>query len=352
MHRPSRQRTSRPPQAPGVHGTVGPPTWATLPRPPQSHRDEVPLGQGPGPRAVAIPDGIPLANLIELTTWITHPDQTMQQNPFRERFPAPFPRHATRLIGLVVATGTIVLTMAAGPSIAGAQTSPDQAGEIVRHVDDLLRGESSHGTVRMEVVTERWTRTMEMEMWSLGQEYSLVRVLSPSREAGTATLKVDRDIWNYLPRVDRTIKVPGSGMGGSWMGSHFTYDDLVRESSMVDDYEIEVSFEGERDGTELWEFTLTPLPEAPVVWGRLELEVRKNDRMPQESRYFDDRGELARTMTFSNFRTMDGRLVPTELSMRPEDKPGERTTLQYEDLEFNTGLSSSFFSLQRLRGGP
>jgi hypothetical protein len=163
---------------------------------------------------------------------------------------------------------------------------------------------------------------------------------------------VDRDIWNYLPRVDRTIKVPGSGMGGSWMGSHFTYDDLVRESSMVDDYEIEVSFEGERDGTEIWEFTLVPLPEAPVVWGRLELEVRKSDRMPLESRYFDDRGELARTMTFSNFRTMDGRLVPTELSMRPEDKPEERTTLLYEDLEFETGLSESFFSLQRLRGGP
>ncbi len=244
------------------------------------------------------------------------------------------------------------LTVAACPPTAAAQTSPQEASEIVRHVGDLLRGESSHGKVRMEVVTERWTRTMEMEMWSLGQDYSLVRVLSPSREAGTATLKVDRDIWNYLPRVDRTIKVPGSGLGGSWMGSHFTYDDLVRESSMVDDYEIEVSFEGERDGTEIWEFTLVPLPEAPVVWGRLELEVRKSDRMPLESRYSDDRGELARAMTFSDFRTIDGRLVPTELSMRPEDKPEERTTLLYEDLEFETGLSESFFSLQRLRGGP
>jgi hypothetical protein len=136
------------------------------------------------------------------------------------------------------------------------------------------------------------------------------------------------------------------------MGSHFTYDDLVRESSMVDDYEIEVSFEGERHGTEIWEFTLIPLPEAPVVWGRLELDVRESDRMPLESRYFDDRGERARTMIFSDFRTMDGRLVPTQLSMHPEDKAGERTTLHYEDLQFDTGLSPSFFSLQRLRGGP
>ncbi len=275
----------------------------------------------------------------------------MRQSPWHDRFPALIRATMTPLTAGVVATGAILLTMAAYPSTAAAQTSPDEAHEIVRHIDDLLRGESSHGKVRMEVVTERWTRTMEMEMWSLGQEYSLVRVLSPSREAGTATLKVERDIWNYLPRVDRTIKVPGAGMGGSWMGSHFTYDDLVRESSMVDDYEIGVSFEGERNGIEIWEFTLTPLPEAPVVWSRLELEVRKSDRMPLESRYFDDRGELARTMTFSDFRTMDGRLVPTELSMRPEDSPGEHTTLLYEDLEFETDLSASYFSLQRLRDG-
>ncbi|TVP60511.1 MAG: outer membrane lipoprotein-sorting protein [Gemmatimonadales bacterium] len=278
----------------------------------------------------------------------------MRQSRSLVRFPASPRPFTTPLKGVGVALCMILLatTMAAGPSIAAAQTSPDEAREIVRHVDDLLRGESSRGMVRMEVVTERWTRTMEMEMWSLGQDYSLVRVLSPSREAGTATLKVERDIWNYLPRVDRTIKVPGSGMGGSWMGSHFTYDDLVRESSMVDDYEIEVSFEGERAGTELWEFTLVPQPEAPVVWSRLELDVRTDDRMPLEARYFDDRGELARTMSFSEFRTMDGRLVPTRLSMHPEDKPGERTTLLYQELEFDTGLTSSFFSLQRLREGP
>lgn len=276
----------------------------------------------------------------------------MRQTSLRGRFSILFRSPGTLLPAAVTSAVITLLTMALFPSPVPAQTSPDEAAEIVRQVDDLLRGESSHGTVRMEVVTERWTRTMEMEMWSLGQEYSLVRILSPSREAGTATLKVERDIWNYLPRVDRTIKVPGAGMGGSWMGSHFTYDDLVRESSLVDDYDVGVSFEGERSGTEIWEFTLTPLPEAPVVWGRLEMEVRKDDRMPLESRYFDDRGELARTMIFSDFRTMDGRLVPTRLSMHPEDKAGESTTLLYDDLQFDADLLPSFFSLQRLRGGP
>lgn len=232
------------------------------------------------------------------------------------------------------------------PAALSAQRTPI---EIVRHIDGLLRGESSRGRVTMEVVTARWTRSMEMEMWSLGRDYSLVRVLAPARDAGTATLKVGKDIWNYLPRVDRTIKVPGAGMGGSWMGSHFTYDDLVRESSLVDDFAVELAFDGVRDGARIWEFVLTPRPEAPVVWSRLQLEVRQQDLMPLRSRYYDDRGGLARTMTFSEFRMMGGRLVPAEMHMVPADKPGERTSLRYAELRFNLGLDPSFFSLQRLR---
>jgi hypothetical protein len=240
----------------------------------------------------------------------------------------------------------LAVSTAALPLPVSGQPTPE---EIVRHVDELLRGESSRGRVAMDVVTARWRRTIEMDMWSLGRDYSLVRVRAPARDAGTATLKAGRDIWNYLPRVDRTIKIPSAGMGGSWMGSHFTYDDLVRESSLVDDYAIALGFEGERDGAELWEFVLTPRPEAPVVWSRVELEVRKRDRMPVRARYFDDRGRLARTMVFADFRTLGGRLVPTELSMHPEDKPGERTSLRYADLEFDLALDREFFSLRRLR---
>jgi hypothetical protein len=247
---------------------------------------------------------------------------------------------------LKAASSALVVSALLGMSVSATAQTPEQ---IVRHVDDLLRGESSRGRVTMEVVTARWTRSMEMEMWSLGRDYSLVRVLAPARDAGTATLKVDRDIWNYLPRVDRTIKVPGAGMGGSWMGSHFTYDDLVRESSLVDDFTVQLAFEGVRDGVDIWEFRLTPRPEAPVVWSRVELVVRKSDRMPLRARYYDDRGRLARTMEFANFRTMGRRLVPTELSMHPADRPDERTTLRYSRLEFDIGLQPAFFSLQRLR---
>jgi hypothetical protein len=242
---------------------------------------------------------------------------------------------------------TLVLTSLVGISLPalGQETPRD----IIDKVDRILRGESSHGTATMEVVTEHWSRSITMEVWSLGTDYSLVRVTQPAKEAGTATLKAANDIWNYLPKVDRTIKVPASMMSGSWMGSHFSNDDLVKESRLVEDFDIETSFEGERDGAEVWEFTLTPRPEAPVVWGSIEYQVRKSDYMPMWARYYDEDHVLARTMEFSEFRTMGGRRVPALMHMRPADKPGERTTMLYHDLEFDIDIDESFFSLQTLK---
>jgi len=231
-------------------------------------------------------------------------------------------------------------------------TTPVQgqtAREILEQIDQLLRGDSSHGRVSMEITTEHWSRSLEMEMWSLGTERSLVRVLSPAREAGIATLKAGQEVWNYLPRVDRTIKVPASLMMGSWMGSHFTNDDLVKESSIVDDYDFEIAYEGDRDGVDVWEFSLIPKPEAPVVWGRVEEQVRKADMMPTWVRYYDEDGDLIRTIEFSDYQIMSGRLVPVRMSVIPTDKPDERTTLIYHELDFDVDIDESFFSLRNLR---
>jgi hypothetical protein len=247
--------------------------------------------------------------------------------------------------GVHALSAGLFLLFAVGPAAVEAQT----AREILDEVDRLMRGESSRGVVSMEITTEHWARKLDMEVWSLGTEYSLVRVQSPPREAGMATLKADQEVWNYLPRVDRTIKVPPSLMMGSWMGSHFTNDDLVKESRIVDDYEFEIAFEGERDGEDIWEFLLIPKPEAPVVWGRVEYEVRKRDKMPTSVRYYDEDGDLARSMEFSGFVTLGGRLVPARMDVIPADKPEERTTLIYHELDFDIGLDESFFSLRNLR---
>jgi len=255
----------------------------------------------------------------------------------------------TVLNGISITAVGVVSTLGLGMAPpAGAQTLV-AAREIIERVDQVLRGDSSHGVFRMEVVTEHWERELAMETWSLGTDYSLVRVQSPAREAGTATLMADDDIWNYLPKVDRAIKIPASMMAGAWMGSHFTNDDLVKESQLIKDYDIQLTHDGDRNGVMVWEFRLTPKPEAAVVWGYVDYQVRQGDYMPLFARYYNEDSALARTMKWSDFRNLGGRFVPTVMEMQPADKPEERTKVVYDELEFNIDIEPSFFSLQMLK---
>jgi len=247
------------------------------------------------------------------------------------------------------ACATFALALLGILALAPVQAQAQTAREIIDRVDRLMRGDASIARVTMDIRTENWDRSLTLRSWSLGTEYALIRVETPQREAGTATLRANQEVWNYLPRVDRTIKVPSSMMAGSWMGSHFSNDDLVKESRLVDDYEIELDFEGERDGVEIWEFVLTPLPEAPVVWAKIRYAVRKQDFMPLWTRYYDESDEIVRTMTFSEFRLMGSRLVPAVMTMQPADKPGETTVVRYHELDFDVDLDEDYFSLRNLR---
>lgn len=221
--------------------------------------------------------------------------------------------------------------------------------EIIERVDRIFRGSSSRGVATMEVVTENWERRITVELWSLGTDHSLVRILEPAKEAGTATLMVETNIWNYLPKVDRTIKIPVSMMSGSWMGSHLNNDDLVKLSQLVEDYDIEIVFDGERDSVAVWEFRLTPKLNVAVVWGHIDYRVRQEDDMPLWARYYDEDGELVRTMIFRDFYNLGGRVLPRVTDIFQEDKPGERTTFRYRELEFDIDIDRSFFSIQTLK---
>jgi len=251
-----------------------------------------------------------------------------------------------RLIGLL---GAAWLTGFSASPHRRPQDMPVDARAIVDRVDRLLRGDSSVGKMRMTVATRRWRREMALALWSEGTEKALVKVLEPRKEAGTATLKVGTDIWNYLPRIDRTIRIPTSMMMASWMGSHFTNDDLVKESRLIRDYEIQLSFKGPRDGILIYEFLLIPRPQAPVVWGKIVMEIRAADLMPVRARYYAEAGGLKRTLSFSDYRVLGGRLVPAVLRMVPSDAPEEYTEIRYTELEFDLPLPGDTFSLAALR---
>ncbi len=221
--------------------------------------------------------------------------------------------------------------------------------ELLRQTDDLMRGSSSKATITMRVKTKRWDRTLTMEVWSEGTEKTLFQILSPAKEKGTATLKVDNNIWNYLPKVDRTIKVPASMMSGSWMGSHFTNDDIVKESRFVDDFDCELVDRPGSGPDSHWVIDCIPLPEAPVVWGKVVVKVRAVDELVDEVTYFDEDDRLVRTMTYSDISELGGRRIPRHLKMIPADKPDEFTEVIYDELAFDVKHPARMFSLQALR---
>lgn len=221
--------------------------------------------------------------------------------------------------------------------------------ELLVAADDVQRGESSKAVMTMEVKTSRYERTMKMRALSQGTENSLVTILEPAKDAGVSSLKVGDNLWNYLPKVDRTMKVPAGMMSGSWMGSHFSNDDLVKESRMSEDFTAKFTQEPtEEEPERSWIIELVPKPDAPVVWGKVVLEVSK-DRLPVRIEYFDEKDNLVRTMAFSDVQEIEGRKVPMKMTLTPADKPGEYTRVAYDSLEFDVPLSARTFTLQALK---
>jgi outer membrane lipoprotein-sorting protein len=218
------------------------------------------------------------------------------------------------------------------------------ARETVERRARLFSSKSSIATVKMQISGEAGQRNLSMKIWSLGDKV-LVRINSPKDEADTAILKVGRDIRYYLPKSNRTVKVPASMAMTSWMGSDFTIDDLLKEPFLTRDYSISTSFEGERGEVAVYEYTLTPKPEAAVVWGKIVLQVRQADSVPTWRGYYGEDGKLVRELTFSEYKPMSGRLIPTRLVMRPADKAGALTTIEYEDIVFDVPISEGTFSL-------
>jgi Outer membrane lipoprotein-sorting protein len=230
-----------------------------------------------------------------------------------------------------------------------AQEQPLTPRQILDKVDDLFRSKSSQALATMTVTTAHWKRSLSLEMWSKGKEQSIFRILAPKKEKGTATLRSGNDIWNYLPKVKRVIKLPSSMMAASWMGSHFTNDDLVKESRMADDYTFEITFSGEMQGQEIVEVTCYPKPDAAVVWGKVLVRALRKKYLPLTIKYYDEDLLLARTMTFSQVSQLGGRLLPAVVAMVPEDKPDESTVIHYKKIDFDIDLKDDFFSLRTLQ---
>jgi outer membrane lipoprotein-sorting protein len=230
-----------------------------------------------------------------------------------------------------------------------ARAEEPSGREILDRVENLLWAKTLQGRYEMSIVTPRWQRTLSLRVWMDRPRRSFIRIDAPAKEAGIGSLRIGSEMWNYLPGVERTIKIPPSMMLQPWMGSDFTNDDLVKESSILDDYTHKVVATAPLDGEPAWQVEATPKPEAAVVWGRVLYWVRQSDSMPLKQEYFNERNELVRVLAFSDVRSVGGRLLPTRWEMKPAAKPGNVTTVILKDATFNQPIDDEVFTQRNLQ---
>jgi outer membrane lipoprotein-sorting protein len=232
-----------------------------------------------------------------------------------------------------------------GLSAVLSQPQPPDVDRVLAHLDELYRSTSSIARMEIQVTTPRSTRSMRLKAWTRGEDQALIVIEAPPREEGTATLRVGPNLWNFLPRIARTIRVPPSMMLGAWMGTDFTNDDLVKESSLRKDFNARI--DRRSDAPPGWWIKLEVKPEIVGRWARIDL-LLSDDGLPVQEQHFDRKGRLARTLTFDEIKILGGRRLPTHLTLTPTDTPAQRTEMRYLEAQFDVAIADDTFSLSRL----
>jgi outer membrane lipoprotein-sorting protein len=223
------------------------------------------------------------------------------------------------------------------------------AKDVIRMSDSTMRGASSYSAITMSIVKPEWSREMSLKAWSLGDDFGLVLVTAPPRDRGTVTLKRNSEVWNWLPGIERVIKIPPSMMLQSWLGSDFTNDDLVKESSVVNDYTHSFAPDTVIDGNPCYRIVMIPVENAAVVWGKVVVSITKDHLLQVRSEMYDEDGYLSKTLSADRIKRMGGRMIPARLVMEPAGKHDQRTIMEYKDLKFDISLQESFFSQQNMQ---
>ena len=241
----------------------------------------------------------------------------------------------------------LVLAVSLCMSAQADEHAPD-VETIIKKIDQLYRSESSRADIEMHIVTPHWERTLAMKVWSKGMDKTFIRITAPKKEQGVATLRIGNEMWNYLPKTNKTMKIPPSMMMGSWMGSDFTNDDLVRESSMLDDYTYQYVTPEDASPGHLY-VQLVPKEDSPIVWGKIVAAVQSDDYTPVWQRFYDEKGELMRIMNFKEIKTFGDKALPSMVEIIPQNKEGHKTVVRWVNATFDSDVDDKIFTRRNLQ---
>jgi len=235
-------------------------------------------------------------------------------------------------------------------TLVGSYTSRGQtASEIVQNADAKMRGNTSQAQITIQTVRPTWSREMTVKTWMKSSSLAMILIQSPAKDKGIVYLKRNKEVWYWMPSLEKIIKLPPSMMSQSWMGTDFTNDDLVKESSVVNDYTHTIVGDTIIDNRSCYIIRMLPKPEAAVVWGKLLVCIDKKDYLELHTRFYDEDGTLVNTMNATDVKTMDGRLIPTRFEMIPSDKPNHKTIMIYKSVQYNRPIAENFFIIEKMK---
>lgn len=223
------------------------------------------------------------------------------------------------------------------------------AKEIIKKANDLMQGQTNESYMRMSIVRPAWQRTISFHSWSKGNEYSLVIITDPAKEKGQTFLKRKNEIWNWVPTIQRMIKLPPSMMSQGWMGSDFTNDDLLKAASIVEDYDHTLLGTEICNNEDCYKIKLIPKANAAVVWGSLIKWISKKGYFQMKTEFYDEDNLLVKTESASIIKKMGDREIPTHFEIIPADKPGNKTIVDFDIAIFNKTIDEGFFSQQNMK---
>ncbi len=221
--------------------------------------------------------------------------------------------------------------------------------EIIRNSENLLKGSNTYAEIEISIIRPKYTRTIQMKSWSKGEKYAMSLITAPAKDAGTVFLKRDKEVWNWVPGIERNIKLPPSMMSQSWMGTDMTNDDLVRQTSLTNDFTHTFLGMETIDGMECYKISLVPKPGTPVAWGKIVTWIEKTHYNQIKTQFFDEDNVLVNTFKGSELRKYGNKTLTSRLEMIPADKPGQKTVLIYQNLNLNMNLSDDFFTTQNMK---
>ncbi len=243
-------------------------------------------------------------------------------------------------------TCMLIIGLFATNTIAQVQIT---AAEIIKKADEKTRGKTNTSSMDMVIIRPTWKRSVSMKGWGRGMDFSITYITAPAKDKGQVFLKRKSEMWNWMPSIARMIKIPASMMSQGWMGSDYTNDDILKESSIVIDYNHKIIAEETIEEFDTYKIEMIPKEEASVVWGKVYKWITKEEYIQIKSEYYDEDDELVKSDFGYDFKQMDGRLIPTRIEIVPANEEGKKTVVYIKDIKFDVDLPESFFSQQKMK---